>query len=205
MHTKLQELTDKIYSEGVQKANKEAEAILEKANKEAEEIKAKANAEAEKKIKEAEKKAEELSRNMQAEMKLAVTQALSALKQQVAGLITLKVVEPSMKEVFSDKKYLQNVILNVVKGWIKTGDFDLDVVLPAKDRKEFENFFKNSLAAEMNKGVEVKFDKNVESGFKIGPKDGSYVISFTEEDFKNFFKAYLRSKTLGLLFENEKK
>jgi len=203
MHTKLQELTDKIYSEGVQKANKEAEAILAKANKEAEEIKAKANAEAEKKIKEAEKKAEEINRNMQAEMKLAATQALSALKQQIAGLITLKVVQPSMKEVFGDKKFLQNIILNVVKGWTKTGDFDLDVVLPVKDQKEMEKFFKNSLAAEMNKGVEVKFDKSVESGFKIGPKDGSYLISFTEEDFKNFFKTYLRTKTLDLLFEKK--
>lgn len=203
MHTKLQELTDKIYNEGIQKANDEAEAILAKAKKEAEEIVANGNAEAEKTIKNAEKKAEELNRNMQSEMKLASSQALSALKQQMSGLITLNVVEPSMKEVFSDVKYLQSVIQTVVSGWVKTGDFDLNVILPAKDQKELENFFKNSLATEMNKGVEVTFDKSLVSGFKVAPKDGSYIISFTEEDFNNFFKAYLRPKTVELLFENK--
>ncbi len=203
MHTKLQELTDKIYNEGVQKANKEAEAILDKAKKEAEDIIAKAQADAEKTIKEAEKKAEELKHNMQAEMKLASTQAITALKQQVSGLITLDVVEPSMKEVFSDKKYVEKIILDVVKGWTKNGNFDLSVILPEKDKKEFEKFFKNSLATELNKGVEVKFDSEIEGGFKVGPKDGSYIISFTEEDFNNFFKAYLRPKTVELLFEKK--
>ncbi len=203
MQTKLQELTDKIYNEGVQKANKEAEDILEKAKKEAEDIVAKAKAEADNKIKEAEKKAEELQHNMQAEMKLASTQAITALKQKVSEIITLDVVEPTMKEVFSDKKYLQKIIESVVKGWTKTGDFDLNVVLPEKDKKEFEKFFKNSLAAEMNKGVEVSFDSDVEGGFTIGPKDGSYIISFTEEDFNNFFKSYLRPKTVELLFEKK--
>ncbi len=203
MHTKLQELTDKIYNEGIQKANDEAEAILAKAKKEAEEIVANGNAEAEKTIKNAEKNAEEINRNMQAEMKLSSAQALSALKQQVSGLITLNVVEPSMKEVFADVKYLQDVIQTVVKGWVKTGDFDLNVILPVNDQKELETFFKNSLATEMNKGVEVTFDGSLVSGFKIGPKDGSYIISFTEEDFNNFFKAYLRPKTVELLFENK--
>ena len=203
MHTKLQELTDKIYNEGVQKANKEAEAILDKAKKEADAVIAKAKADAEKTIKNAEKKAEEIKHNMEAEMKLASTQAMTALKQKVSELITLEVVEPPMKEVFSDKKYLQKVIEVVVKGWTKTGDFDLGVILPAKDKKEFDKFFKNSLATELNKGVEVKFDEEVEGGFKVGPKDGSYIISFTEEDFNNFFKAYLRPKTVELLFEKK--
>ncbi len=203
MHTKLQELTDKIYNEGIQKANEEAGAILVTAKKEAEEIIANANTEADNKIKNAEKKAEEFNRNMQAEMKLASSQALSALKQQVSGLITLNVVEPTMKEVFGDKKYLQSIILTVVTGWTKTGDFDLGVVLPAKDQKELETFFKNSLAAEINNGVEVKFDKSLVGGFRVGPKDNSYIISFTEEDFNNFFKAYLRPKSVELLFENK--
>ena len=38
MQSKLQELTDKIYNEGVVKAQKEADSIIEKANSEAEAI-----------------------------------------------------------------------------------------------------------------------------------------------------------------------
>jgi V/A-type H+-transporting ATPase subunit E len=43
----------------------------------------------------------------------------------------------------------------------------------------------------------------MKSGFKVGPADGSYVISFTDEDFNNFFKAYLRPKSTELLFEKK--
>jgi len=46
MNTKLQELTDKIYIEGVEKGNAEAKAIVEKAEKQASDIIAKAQAEA---------------------------------------------------------------------------------------------------------------------------------------------------------------
>jgi len=44
----------------------------------------------------------------------------------------------------------------------------------------------------------------MKSGFKIGPADESYLISFTDEDFTNFLKGYLRPKTSQLLFEEEK-
>ncbi|TAJ15583.1 V-type ATP synthase subunit E [Marinilabiliaceae bacterium JC017] len=201
MQTKLQELTDKIYNEGVQKAHEEADSILKKARQEADSILANAKKESEKTIQNATKKAEELHRNMEAEMKLAASQAISALKQQIAGLVTLKVVEPGVKEVFSDQDYLQKLIESVVKGWTQTGNFDLNVVLPEAKQAELSAFFKNNLAAELNNGLTFGFEKNLKAGFKVGPKDGSYIISLSEEDFKNFFKAYLRPKTNELLFE----
>jgi V/A-type H+-transporting ATPase subunit E len=56
----------------------------------------------------------------------------------------------------------------------------------------------------MNKGLEFSFSPDVRTGFKIGPADGSYLISFTDDDFLNFLKAYLRPKTSHLLFGEEK-
>ena len=50
MDSKLQELTDKIYTEGVEKGKEEAAKIVEKANAEAKAIVAKAKAEAEKQL-----------------------------------------------------------------------------------------------------------------------------------------------------------
>jgi len=43
----------------------------------------------------------------------------------------------------------------------------------------------------------------MDKGFQIGPKDGSYKVSFTDEDFKNFFKDYLRPGLIELLFAAE--
>jgi V/A-type H+-transporting ATPase subunit E len=78
---------------------------------------------------------------------------------------------------------------------------DLLLILPEKDRQELETYYKNQLASELNKGLELSFSDGVRSGFKIGPADGSYIISFSDTDFTNFFKDYLRPKTKEILFD----
>ena len=84
---------------------------------------------------------------------------------------------------------------------ILAGNFDINVVLPETEKSELEQKVVKSFAAEINKGLSFEFDSAVKAGFKVGPSDGSYVISFTEGDFKNFFKSFLRPKTNQLLFE----
>ena len=201
MQSKLQELTDKLYAEGVQKAQSEAEVIIEKARKEAEKIVEEANKQASKIVEDANGKSAEAKRNVDAEIKLASLQAISSLQQEISGSLTVNVSEPAVKEVFNNKEYIQKLILKVVEGWSQTGNFDINLILPDAEKSELEKFIKNSLAAEMNKGLAFEFDKGVKSGFKVGPKDGSYVISFEENNFQNFFKSFLRPKTNQLLFE----
>ena len=60
MQNKLQELTEKIYQEGVEKGNAEAQQIIEKAKSDAAEIIAKSKKEAESILEEARKKAADI-------------------------------------------------------------------------------------------------------------------------------------------------
>ncbi len=204
MTSKIQQLTETIYNEGVQKAKEEAEAILKEAREKAAGIEKEAQKNAEKKLAEAEAKAEELKKQVDSEIKMTLNQAVSAMKQEITSLITQKVIQPPVKNLFSDADYMQKLISTVVKGWMEKESFDVKVILPEQERSQLENFFRNNLAEEMNKGLKVTFAQNMKSGFKIGPADGSYLISFTDEDFTNFLKAYLRPKTSQLLFEEEK-
>ena len=201
MTTKLQDLTNKVYNEGVQKANEEAESILKEAKEKAAAIENKAKEDAEKMKADAQKEAEEMKKHMESEMKMAIDQSVAALKQDVANLVTMQAVQPTTKELFSDKKFLGSLIQKVVEGWVNRGEGDISVILPDADKKEMENYFKNELASQLNKEVKIDFSNDVKAGFKIGPADGSYVISFTEQDFNNFFQTYLRPKTRELLFE----
>ncbi|WP_010665153.1 ATP synthase subunit E [Marinilabilia salmonicolor] len=203
MTKKLQDLTEKIYNEGVQKAKEEAEAILEEARKKASAIEKDAQKKAGQTIEDAEKKAEEIKKHVDSEMKMALEQSMAALKQDIAGLVTMEAVEPTTKELFSDKKYLGDLIEKTIDGWIKKESMDLEVILPESQRKEMEDHFRKQLAHHLNKGLQLSFSKNMKSGFKVGPADGSYVISFTDEDFNNFFKTYLRPKSTELLFEKK--
>ncbi len=200
MQNKLRELTDKIYNEGVQKANIEAENILANAKTNADKIINDAKKNADEIILAAQKSANEIKQNAENEIKLSSVQALGALKQQITNLLILNVVKPPVTDVFNDKDFLQALIIQVVKSWFETGNSGMVITLPQSGQNKLDLAIQNSLANELNNGLVVEFSKNLNTGFKISPADKSYEISFTDADFVNFFKAYLRPNTIKLLF-----
>lgn len=205
MENKLQELTQKLYNEGVEKANVEAEKILADAKAEVEKMKQNAEKEAEKIIAAAEQKSTEIKKNVDAELNLAAKQTVRTVKQQVTDMIVSKVIDEPVKKAFDEVKFVKEIIETVVKNWDpKKGEaIDLSVLLPADLEKEFATFFTAKTGKELNANIELSYNDNIKGGFKVGPADGSYKISFSEEDFENFFKSYLRPKTIEMLFSAE--
>ena len=205
MENKLQELTQKLYNEGVEKANEEADKIIKEAKAEADKIKKNAEKEAKGIIEEAEQKSEETRKNVHAELELASKQTVRKVKQQITDLITSKVIDEPVKKAFDDEKFVKEIIETMIKNWDpqKKESVDLSVLLPEKMEKEFEKYFKAKTGKELNAKLELSFSDAVKGGFKIGPADNSYKISFSEEDFINFFKSYLRPKTGEMLFQGE--
>ncbi|HQO09835.1 MAG TPA: hypothetical protein PLK90_08620 [Clostridiales bacterium] len=202
MDNKLQELTGKIYSEGVEKAKIEADSIIGTAKKTAEETLSKAKADAEKIISDAKNSAAEIINNGRTEMKMSVNQSVSDVKQKITDLITTKVVSEAVKNTLSDKDFMKKIIEISVKNFFSdpSKGMDLEVSIPAEHRTELENHLKSGVRTLLNGGLNIVPDANMENGFKIGPADGSYKLSFTEKDFENFFKKYMRPKTAEMLF-----
>ena len=97
MDIKIQELTEKIYKEGVEKGNEEAGRIIAEANAQKESILSEAEAEAKRIVAAAEKQASELKKNTEAELKLFASQSVEALKSEVVNLITGKVTSSNVK------------------------------------------------------------------------------------------------------------
>jgi len=205
MENKLQELTQKLYNEGVEKANVEAEKILADAKAEAEKLKQNAEKDAQKIITDAEQKSVEIKKNVDAELNLAAKQTVRAVKQQITDMIVSNVIDEPVKKSFDEVKFVKEIIETVVKNWdSKKGEaIDLSVLLPADLEKEFSKFFTAKSGKELNANLELSFSDSIKGGFKVGPADGSYKISFSEEDFENFFKSYLRPKTIEMLYPGE--
>lgn len=203
MQNKLDELTKKIYSEGVSKANDDAKEIISKATKEAEEIINNSKKEAAKIIENANKNSDEIKLNIESEMKLSVNQTISSIKQQITNLITLKAVEETLDKDLKDKDFIKQIIIKIVENWNPAGSerLDLNLLLPEKDNDNLGKYFQSKEIDILKANINVSFDENIDNGFKIGPKDNSFVLSFTDEDFENFFKAYLRPRTTQLLFK----
>lgn len=202
MQTKLQELTERIYQEGVNKANEEADKIVREAKKKAEELVNKARKEADDILKNAGKEAESLQQNSLNELKLAGRQAISDLKQKIANLLEAKVIQPETKGAFKDVAFTQELIQTIVKNWNprESENVALGLLLPKEKQKEFESFFKEKAKNMLDKGLEVEYSDRMKSGFKIGPTEGSYMISFADEDFENFFRAFLRPRLIRMLY-----
>ena len=200
MHNKLQELTDKLYNEGLSKGKQEGEEILAKAKIQAEETVAKAKAEAEAIVAVARKEAEDLKTKVQGDLKMAAGQSIAATKKDIETLIVTKMTAEETAKALTSAEFVKEVILAVAKGFNTEEPVDLEVVLPEKLKAELEPFVAGELAKTLKGGVEASFTKKIAGGFTIGPKDGGYFISFTEETFNALISEYLRPATKKILF-----
>ena len=202
MADKIQEITEKIYNEGVVKASKEAEVIIADAHAKAEQIISLANQEKKKNLEQTEKEVSELKRMANSEIELAAQKLINNLKQEIANMLITKQVDSSVKDAFASDDFVKEMILLVVKKWIQEGSEEsaLNLIVSPGEEKKIAGFFESKLVGELNRGLEINVDPNVKSGFKIGPSGGSYIISFTEDDFKNYFKSYLKEKTWDVIF-----
>ena len=200
MQNKLQELTDRLYNEGLSKGKQEGEEILAKAKVQAEEIIAKANTEAEAILSAAKKEAEELKTKVQSDLKMAAGQSIAATKKDIETLIVTKMTEAEVKDALTSAAFVKEVILAVAKGFNTEEPVDLELVLPEALKKDLEGFVANEMAKAIKGGVEASFSKKIAGGFTIGPKNGGYFVSFTDETFNALISEYLRPETKKLLF-----
>ena len=200
MQNKLQELTDKLYNEGLSKGKQEGEEILAKAKAQAEEIIAKAQAEAAQILAAAQKQAEEVKTKTASDVKMAASQSIAATRKDIETLIVGKMTDEAVKKSLSTPDFIKEIIKAVAEKFTTDGPVELALILPESLKKDLEPFVTKELATILNAGVEASFSKKVSGGFKIGPKEGSYFISFTEETFNQLISEYLRPTTKKLLF-----
>ena len=62
-----------------------------------------------------------------------------------------------------------------------------------------EKSFTSELKAEILKGMEIKVDKTLSSGFRIGVKNGAAFYDYSAESLAQMFSAYLNPKVAGLI------
>jgi len=202
MTNKIEELTKKIYNEGIEKAKEEADRIIKNAKNEADSLIKDAEKKADEIKKSAADKKQELIRNTESEIKMTSQKVISEIKQKVTTLVTSKVVKGSLDGVVDDKDLVKKVITTLAGNWNPASgeELNLNIVLPEAFKNELNGYFESLTFKNLKEGMTVNFDNSFKSGFKIGPGDNSYILSFTDEDFISFFKNYLRPKTVELLY-----
>ena len=189
-------MTDKIYREGVEKGNEEARRLI-----------ANAQEEARRSLRMLVKKRNQLSLPLvnllmnwqiitKSELKLFSGQAVNALKSEIATMVTDKLITASVKDFAQDKDYLNAFIVALASKW----SVDEPIVISTADAESLKKYFAAHAKALLDKGVKIEQVNGIKTLFTVSPADGSYKVNFGEEEFMNYFKAFLRPQLVEMLF-----
>ncbi len=193
---KIQELTDKIRREGVEKGQAEAAQIIEQAKQQAAKIVADAKAQAEAIASKAKKDAAELDKNTKSELKLYMGQAVNALKSEITTMVTDKVVAESTKKLIDDKDFLGKFTVALATEWAKTQE----IVISTADADALKAYFAKEAKELLNKGVKIEKVNGQRALFTVQPADGSYRVDFGKEELESYFRNFLRPQLIEMLF-----
>lgn len=193
---KIQELTSKLYAEGVEKGKEEAGKIIAEAQAQKEQLLNETKAKAAEIIAASEKEAAELKRHTEAELKLYASQSAEALKTEITNLITDKLSTSNVHAAMEDKSFMQKLILELVRNWSK----DEKLSIGTGNAEELKTYIASNAKHLLDKGLKIEQVNGIKTGFTLSPEDGSYKVKFGEEEFIEYFKAFLRPQIQELLF-----
>ncbi len=200
MSNKLQELTEKLYNEGLSKGKEEGEQLLARAREDAQKIVSDARKQAAEIVSSAEKQAEDLKDKTASDLRMASAQCMQATKKDIENLLVGAVSAAPVDKALSDPDFLKKIITAVAERFSASESTDIALVLPAALKDKLEPWLSGELAKTLGAGVKADFSKKVAGGFSIGPKDGSWFVSLTDETFRDLIAEYLRPVTRKLLF-----
>ncbi|QDV42001.1 V-type ATP synthase subunit E [Stieleria neptunia] len=191
----VQELIDRLKSEGVQEGQQQAEALLAEAKKQAAKIIDAARAEADTIASDAQLQAERTQTNGKRALELASRDASLHLKEQlqhefrgwVGGLV---------REQFEDTEFVAELIREMAAQAVatlepgaageKSGDKSgetakLKLLVSPDGEKAIEAFVKGQAAQMLRQGVELQADRSLTHGFRIRIVDEDIEINFSDE------------------------
>ena len=196
MENKIQELTDKIYREGVEKGNEEAQRLIAEAQAKANQLIEDAKKEAESIVAEAQKTANELSENTKSELKLFAGQAVNALKTEVINILSDSTINNAVKGFVADKNFFNKFIVGLAAQW----SANEPIVISVNDADALKKYFMSEAKGLLDKGVKIEQVNGMKALFSVSPADGAYKVNFGEEEFENYFKEFLRPQLVEMLF-----
>jgi V/A-type H+-transporting ATPase subunit E len=205
MDNKLEQLTQKLYEEGLSKGRSEGDKMIAEAEARAKKIASEAQAEAAEIIKKAQREAEDLRKNTITELSLAGRQVVGKLKDEIATMIVAKSIKSGVTEAGIDPAFIKEILLAVAKNWngASSEKVTLSALLPETKQKELDAAFEKSAKELLSEGIEVGYSRDVKTGFKVGAKDGGYYISFSDADFETLLGGYLRERVSKILYDKQ--
>lgn len=195
----IQGLIEKIKREGIQAAEVKANDIEAQAKQNASGIIEKAKQEAEKILEEAKEESVRTEKNTQALLKQAARDLVLAFKKELNNILS-KIIAAEIKPVLSGEQ-IAELLFALIKDYAQAEKQGLVITLPKVDRENLEQYLFSRLKEEVKKGITIKTNDDIQSGFLISYDAGKSYYDFTEQSLVDYLSAQIKPK-LAELFKD---
>ena len=195
MNVKLDSLIEKIKADGVDAAKKQAEEIIATANKDADEIIKKAKDKAAQYEKNAKSEAKSYQKNAEIAIKQAARDTVLVLKEKITVILEQALLTDIDKTMNQD--FLKDLIVKIAAVWAKDGD--VEVLVNGMDVDALMTELKSALGNSVKSTIEVKLDRKISKGFRIGKKGDNLFYDFTDESILEALRIFLNPKLAEIL------
>ena len=202
MTSKIQELTEKIYQEGVDKAEKQANILNKEAEEKATGLINDAQQKADNIILEAERKSQEIYRDITEELQSISSQVIAITKQKITDSIVTDSSKKMTKVLLDDKYSIKALVLELIKKWdLENGAIDdLSLILSKEQFGKLDGIFKSGALQILQNKKRILFDPSLKNGFQIISNSEGFKVSFRNKDLENFFKLFMKPRIHEYLF-----
>jgi len=197
MDIQVQELINKIKKDGIETASQEAARLKLEAETEARQIVDAAKKEAAEIVDKSKKDAARSEKAGIAALEQASRNLVLVFKGEIQALLD-KIVKDQLAASYNTD-VLKAVLPDLIKAWGTKNVDSLSVLLPPAALSKLQGYFKEKLAAELKKGLELRSDSSLSDGFKIAKKDGSAYYDFSAESVAEMLSAYLNPQLAEIL------
>lgn len=193
MENTLERMVERIYQEGIGRAEDRAASIVADAEKQAAEIIARAQSEATQIVQNAQLEAAGIKRSTQAELSGLAQHALAQLKHDIRALLVARTVTEPLRQALSDVQFVKELFLKLASA---ASPQAFVVTVPEAMRAELAAQLSAALSAKLP-GLEIRGGGR-KSGFVVAAKDAGYEIEFSEASLSEFLSPYMKKATAEL-------
>lgn len=199
MDVQLQELIDKIKSEGVEQAEAKAEQILEEARSRSDEILAEAQKQADEITAKAESEAQRLVQSGKEALAHAGRDLVLGLQKKIENLLGAVIETEVSKELSGD--VLERAIMGVFESLGSASEQDTTLSLTESDFDALHQRLQSALSEKLRSGITISPSKTLSSGFKINVDSGAAYYQFSAAEIADVIAGFINPRLAEILKE----
>ena len=206
MTQQIQELIEKIKSEGITAAEEKAKELESKAQEKVNQIIQQAQTQADQIINKAQEQAKKIKETTQLTLKQASRDMLLSLREDIKACLN-SIVTPKVQETLTTE-HLANILSSLIKNFLsstKNESNDIRVYLNPDDLKMLKEGFVKKLQDQLKQPLKFESATEIRKGFAISFDGGKSTFDFSDQSLVEYLSAFLNTEVESLLKESIQK